>query len=282
MRRILKGLFANYKAAAQLNNKQIPFEHAIDLTDDIPVSQQPRRLPFSLKEPVKQQLNILERDGIITSSDTKYRAPIIPVIKKNGGIRIAIDYRSLNKKTLPKRFPIPHPDDLIEKVKKSSIFSVIDLKQGYYHIPTKEDDRHKTAFVVPWAKYECNRLPQGLVGAPFTFGETMNYLLKDFDFVVCFYDDLLIHSKTKEEHFRHVQLILERLSEYGLEVNEDKTQFFKSEVLFLGHIVSGTGIKIDAKKIYKNIDELRKFLGVTGFLRKFLRHYSMIAAPLYD
>ena len=167
---------------------------------------------------------------------------------------------------------------------------MLDLKQAYFHIPIKESDRDKTAFMVPWGKVQWRRLALGLVGAPFTFGEAMAFLFKDFDFVVRYFDDILIFSDSVVEHFRHFQMVLDRLAEYGFLINDDKCQLFQEEVLFLGYRVSGKGIRIDAKKIQdvtnfntpSTIDDLRKFLGITGFLRKFINNYGIEAAPLYD
>ena len=201
-----------YNEDVKENNKTIPFELSIDLLDPIPVSQQPMQFPHGLIEPIKAQLETLLKNDFIEASSC-YGSPIIPVVKKNGDIRIAIDYRAINKKTIPLRFPIPHPDELIEKVKGSAVFSVLDLKQGYFHIPVKKEDRIKTAFIVPWGKYQWKRLPLGLLGAPFTFGEAMPYLFKEMEFVVCYFDDILIFSKDVNEHFEHLQMALHRLAE---------------------------------------------------------------------
>ena len=245
----LDEMLSEYKMAVKSKCKEIPIEHYIDLKDDIPVSQQPRRVQYGLEQPIKEHIESLLKSGRIEQSTSRYGSPIIPIIKKNGEIRIAIDYRSLNKKTIPRRFPIPHQDELIQKVKGSSIFSVLDLKHGYYNIPVAKSDKKKTAFIVPWGKYEWAYLPLGLVGAPFTFGEAMAYVFKDFDFVAVYFDDILIFSKSIDEHFSHLQKVLERLAEYGFEINDLKSQLFFEEVLFLGYRVSGTGIQVDVKKI---------------------------------
>ena len=175
-------------------------------------------------------------------SSSAYGSPIIPIMKKHGEVRIAIDYRRLNKKTIPRRFPIPHPQDLIENVRGASVFSVVDLKQAYFHVAVKPSDRPKTAFLVPWGKYQWKRLPLGLLGAPFTFGEAMAYLFRDLEFVVCYFDDILIFSKNITDHLKHLKMTLDRLAEYGFIINDDKWQLFQEEVLFLGYRVSGKGM----------------------------------------
>ena len=287
---VLNRIMSDYKTAVKTKKKVIPIEHTIDLKDEIPVSQQPRRIPQGLQEPIKEHLEKLLKNGHVVPSNSSYGSPIIPIIKRNGDVRIAIDYRALNKKTIPRRYPIPHQDDLIQKVKGSSIFTVLDLKQGYYNIPVRKSDQEKTAFIVPWGKFEWPYMPLGLVGAPFTFGEVMAFIFKDFDFVVCFYDDMLIFSKNISEHFVHFRKVLDRLAEYGFEVNDIKSQLFMEEFLFLGFKVSAKGIQIDVKKMNdivnfstpENADDLRKFLGTTGFLRRFLKNFAIEAAPLYD
>ena len=108
-------------------------------------------------------------NDFIENSDSQYASPIVPIVKKNGSVKIAIDYRLLNKKTVPRPYHIPHPDDLFNKVKGSKVFSVLDLQNGYFHIPVKESDRHKTAFILPFGKFQWKRLALGLIGAPYTF-----------------------------------------------------------------------------------------------------------------
>ena len=155
----------DYKVAVEKSGKIIPFEHTIELTDDVPVSEQPRRLAHGLREPIAQALDMLQKNDFIEESSSAYSSPIIPVVKKNGEVRIAIDYRRLNKKTIPRRFPIPHPQDLIEKVRGSYVFSVLDLKQAYLHVPLKKSDRTKTAFVILWGKYRWKKVTARLIGS---------------------------------------------------------------------------------------------------------------------
>ena len=129
----------------------------------------------------------------------------------------------MNNKTIPRRFPIPHQADLVEKVNGAEVFSVFDLQQGYFNIPMKESDQHKTAFIVPWGKFQWKRLPLGLVGAPFTFSEAMQYLFSDIPFVVVYFDDILIFSQNVDDHMIHVNMVLERLAEYNFKINENKS-----------------------------------------------------------
>ena len=268
----------------------LPIEHSIDLLDDIPVNLPSRRLPYSLHTPVKEEINKLLANDFIENSDSQYALPIVPIVKKNGSVKIAIDYRLLNKKTVPRPYPIPHPDDLFNKVKGSKVFSVLDLQNGYFHIPVKESDRHKTAFILPFGKFQWKRLALGLIGAPYTFYGAMYEIFSDLPFVVVYFDDILIYSNTVEEHLRNLQEVFDRLVKYGLHINKEKSQLCLSEVTFLGFNVNGEGLRIHQRKIDdvvnfdvpQNLTDLRTFLGVFGFLRRFLDQFSTHAAPLFD
>ena len=202
----------------------LPIEHRIDLSDDIPVNLPSRRLPYSLHAPVKEEINKLLSNDFIEHSDSQYASPIVPIVKKNGSVKIAIDYRLLNKKTVPRPYPIPHPDDLFNKVKGSKVFSVLDLQNGYFHIPVKQSDRHKTAFILPFGKFQWKRLALGLIGAPYTFCGAMFEIFSDMPYVVVYFDDILIFSNTVEEHLSHLKEVFDRLIKYGLHINKDKSQ----------------------------------------------------------
>ena len=268
----------------------VNIEHDIKLTDNIPINQPPRRLPYSLQQPIKNEIEKLLSNDFIERSNSLYASPIVPIIKKNGKVKIAVDYRQLNKKTVPRTYPIPHPDDLFNKVKGAKYFSVLDLQNGYFHIPIKESDRHKTAFILPWDNFQWKRLALGLLGEPFTFSNAMHDIFADLPFVVVYFDDLMIYSTSIDEHLNHLEIIFERLLKYGLRINTDKSQLCLTEVTFLGFDVNSNGLKINATKISEvatfhtpqNQQQLRSFLGVTGFLRKFIPNFSIVASPLYD
>ena len=165
---------------------------------------------------------------------------------------------------------------------------MLDLQNAYFHIPIKKSDTHKTAFVLPWNKFEWKVLCYGLVDAPFTFTEAMTRIFSDLQFVVIYFDDILIFSKTAKEHLSHLRLVLDRLLEYRLHINESK--LCRHGVTFLGFDVNQDGLKINPGKIQKvveftvpkNLNELRKFLDMTGFLRRFIDGFSNLAAPFYD
>ena len=175
----LKTLIDDYRnsvAKLPLNDAtKLEVEHKIDLSDDSPVVLPARCLPYSLINPIKKEIDMLLKNGFITHSNSAYNSPIEPIVKKNGTIKIAVDHRSLNSKTVTTPFPIPHPEDLFNQVKGAKYFSVLDLQNAYFHIPIKKSDTHKTAFVLPWNKCEWKVLCCGLVGAPFTFTEAMTF-----------------------------------------------------------------------------------------------------------
>ena len=199
----------------------VPIEHTIELRDNTPVSTQPRRIPYSQREEIQKKIDELIENDFVEPSRSPYGAGVIPVLKRDGTLRICVDYRALNAKTIPRPFPIPRCDDLLEKIGGAKFFSVIDLKNGYFHIPIKEQDRYKTAFVLPWTKLQWKRLPQGLIGAPFTFAEVIVFVFQDLDaFVIAYFDDILIFSKDEESHVKHVEIVLDRLIKHNLRINE--------------------------------------------------------------
>ena len=194
---------------------------------------------------------------MIRPSSSPFGAPVLLVKKKNDTYRMCIDYRALNKITIRNRFPIPRVDDLLDKLAGASVFSKIDLKSGYHQVRMLESDVHKTAFRTQFGHYEFLVMPFGLTNAPATFSCMMNRIfLKHQDCVVVFFDDILVFSKSEEEHYKHLELVFQKLKENELYINPEKSTFFQNEIEYLGHIVCSDGIKVDPKKI-KCIQERR-------------------------
>ena len=229
--------------------------------------------------------------GYVEPFRSPYGANIIPVVKKDGNVRLCIDYRKLNAKTIVTPFPIQRIDDLLEKFKDAKIYSVIDLKNGYFNVPVRKKDRHKTAFILPNLKLQWRRMPQGLVGAPFTFAELIVFLFEDLGtFVVAYFDDICILSTNAAEHMQHVKIVLERLAKYGMHINKKESQWFKTEVDFLGHRITASGILPVSRKIDEvasfmspiNVSQLRGYLGLFSYYRKFIHKFAEKAAILYD
>ncbi|KAK8543626.1 hypothetical protein V6N13_076426 [Hibiscus sabdariffa] len=255
-----------------------------------PVSMAPYRMaPKELKE-LKVQLQELLDRGFIRPSVSPWGAPVLFVKKKDGTLRLCIDYRKLNKLTVKNKYPLPRIDDLFDQFHGASVFSKIDLRSGYYQLKVKDSDVFKTAFRTRYGHYEFLVMPFGLTNAPAAFMDMMNRVFQPYldQFVVVFIDDILVYSKSEVEHEEHLRIVLQTLREKQLYAKFSKCEFWLNEVIFLGHIVSAEGIRVDPKKIEaimgwkqpKNVSEVRSFLGLAGYYRRFVEGFSIIAAPL--
>jgi hypothetical protein len=270
-----------------------PVDHTIPLMPGAQPSSRPmyRLSPLELDE-VKRQVTDLLAKGMVRPSTSPYSAPILFVGKKDGGLRMCIDYRGLNATTVKNRYPLPRVDDLLDKLQGSSFFSSIDLQQGYNQIRIADSDIPKTAFRTPFGHFEYTVLSFGLVNAPATFQAVMDRIFRPFigRFVVCYLDDVLIYSKTKAEHLTHLRLVLDTLRREQLYAKRSKCHWAQPQVEYLGHVVSVDGVRMDPRKtaavrdwpVPTSVQDLRKFLGLTNYFRKFIARYSSLAAPLTD
>ena len=270
-------------------HRQIEF--AIDLVpSSAPISKAPYRLaPTEMKELMKQLQELLD-NGFIRPSVSPWGAPVLFVKKKDGSMRLCIDYRELNKVTIKNKYPLPRIDDLFDQLQGASYFSKIDLRSGYHQLRIKETDISKTAFRTRYGHFEFLVMPFGLTNAPAVFMDLMNRVCKPFldKFVIVFIDDILVYSKSKEEHEEHLRKVLELLRREKLYAKLSKCEFWLREVQFLGHVISQEGIKVDPAKIEaisnweppKTPTEVRSFLGLAGYYRRFIDDFSRIAIPL--
>lgn len=266
-------------------------EHTIELTPGATAPSKPtyRQSAKELSE-LKAQLEEMVEKGFIRPSKSPYGAPVLFVKKKDGGLRLCVDYRALNNVTVKNKYPLPRMDELFDRVQGAKYFSRIDLISGFYQIRVAEHDIEKTAFRTRYGHYEYLVLPMGLTNAPATFMHLMNETFRDYldDFVLAFLDDVLIYSNSLEEHERHVRLVLERLRQAKLYAKPSKCEFFKREVDFLGHRIGADGLKVMEDKVTaicqwptpKKVSDVRSFLGLAGFYRKFIKDFSRVAAPL--
>ncbi|GKB26615.1 putative reverse transcriptase domain-containing protein [Tanacetum coccineum] len=203
---------------------------------------------------------------------------------------MCIDYRELNKLTVKNRYPLPRIDDLFDQLQGSSVYSKIDLRSGYHQLRVRDEDIPKTAFRTRYGHYEFQVMPFGLTNAPAVFMDLMNRVCKPYldKFVIVFIDDILIYSKSKEEHAEHLKLILELLKKEELYAKFSKCDFWLSKVQFLGHVIDSEGIHVDPAKIEsikdwaspKTPTEIRQFLGLAGYYRRFIKGFSKIAKPM--
>ena len=198
-----------------------------------------RMAPAELKE-LKAQLQVLLDRDFVRPSISPWGAPVLFVKKKDGSMRLCVDYRQLNKVTIKNKYPLPRIDDLFDQLKGASVFSNIDLRSGYYQLKVKDSDVPKTAFRTRYGHYEFKVMPFGLTNAPAAFMDLMNRVFQLYldKFVIVFIDDILVYSKTKSDHEQHLRIVLQTLRDKQLYAKLSKCEFWLSEVTFLGHVVS--------------------------------------------
>ena len=266
-------------------------EHTIELDDPKPFKQRYRRIPPHMFEEVRDHLRQLEVEGVIRPSKSQYSSPVVCCCKKDGKLRLCVDYRLLNSRTRKDNYCLPRVDEILDSLRGAKYFSRLDLKSGYHQISIKEEHKPYTAFTVgPLGFWEHNRLAFGLCNSPGTFQRVMEDCFSDLNLRIMYIyiDDIIIFSETEEDHLERLQLVFQRLRDCGLKLSVGKCAFAQSQVSFLGHLISAEGVRPDPDKIEKvkdwsaprNPKELRSFLGFAGYYRKFVENYSGIARPL--
>ncbi|GJX71234.1 putative reverse transcriptase domain-containing protein [Tanacetum coccineum] len=237
-----------------------------------------------------EQLKELSDKGLLRPSSSPWGALVLFVKKKDGSFWMCIDYRELNELTVKNRYPLPRIDDLFNQLQGSSVYSKIDLRSGYHQLRVREEDIPKTAFRTRYGHYEFQVMPFGLTNAPAVFMDLMNRVCKPYldKFVIIFIDDILIYLKNKKEHKEYLKLILELLKKEELYAKFSKCKFWIPKVQFLGHVIDSEGIHVDPAKIEsikdwtspKSPTEIRQFLGLAGYYRRFIEGFSKIAKPM--
>ncbi|KAG0741236.1 hypothetical protein G6F22_005145 [Rhizopus arrhizus] len=267
-------------------------EHVIDTGEAKPVNRPPFKMSPRELDELQRQLKELLSAGFIRPSYSPWGAPVLFVRKKDGSLRMCIDYRAINSLTKRISTPLPRIDECLERLGGAKYFSSIDLKSGYHQVRIRKEDIPKTAFNTRYGSYEFLVLPFGLTNSPPTFQKMMNDVLRDYvdKFVLVYLDDILIFSKTKDEHEKHLRMVLQRLRENKLYVNPKKCDFNKKAVEFLGYRVSEKGVLPSSSKINAirewprptNVQEVRQFIGLCSHYRRFISGFSTVATPLTD
>ena len=270
-------------------------EMEIDTGDAPPKKQRPRRMPFAVRQEVSKQLKRMQDAQVIQPSKSPWASPVVLVRKRDGTHRFCIDYRELNSVTKPDTYPLPRIEDLLDQLGESHYFSTLDLSSGFWQIRIHPDSVEKTAFTTPQGLFEFRVMPFGLTNAPGVFQRLMQQVLMGLnpedgpDFVSVYIDDILVFSKTLEEHLLHLERVLKRIIDVGLKLKPAKCQFFRQEVEYLGHTITPLGLKtsnrhvtaVDQFPTPTHIREVRRFLGMVSYYRRFIPSFAKIAHPLH-
>ncbi len=267
-------------------------QHFIPTSDNVPINLPSYRIPLHLKAKARKVINEYLGTGIIEPSNSEYCSPLLLIKKPNTDeVRVIIDYRALNAKSKRDAFSSPRADDLIDKLEGATVFTKLDVKAAFHNIEIAEEDRHKTAFRFDGKLYQWKRCPFGLSSAPATYNRLMAGILSPFEkFTAGYYDDVVVFSKSKEEHYKHLDLVLSALYKAGLKLNKDKCSIAVDSVNFLGFRISRNSVtltdsKVDTIKKYpvpKSVKQVKRFLGLTGFYRKLVDNYAIKASPLNE
>ena len=268
-------------------------KHVIRLDNKIPFHERYRRIPPHQYEEVKNHLKEMLEIGAIRKSQSPWASAVVLVRKKDGALRFCIDLRKLNARTIKDAQTLPRIEESLDSLCGAVIFTSLDLKSSYWQVELDKDSIPYTAFTIgPLGFYECLRMPFGLTNAPAMFQRLMENCLGDLhlNWCIIYLDDIIIYSKTPEEHVERLEAIFKKLSSAGLKLKPSKCEFFKSQITYLGHIVSYEGIAADPKKIKaiqlwprsETVTQVRKFTGLTNYYRKFIHNYVKIAKPLHQ
>ena len=266
-------------------------EHSIDLIPNArPFKSPPFRAGPKTRELEQFEVTKQLKAGVIEPAQSEWAAPVLFAPKKDGRLRFCIDYRKLNEMTVKDSYPLPRMDECIDSLGEAKVFTTLDAYSGYWQMPIREEDRDKTAFVCHAGTYQYRRMPFGLTNAPASFQRALDLILTKYKWKTCliYLDDIIVYSKTVEEHINHVDDILRCLSAAGVTLKIKKCKFFTTTVEYLGHVIKPGQLEIDptnTKSLREalpptNKSELRSFLGLANVYRRFIDNFSTIAGPL--
>ncbi|XP_036148743.1 uncharacterized protein LOC118647611 [Monomorium pharaonis] len=272
-------------------------EHSIPTINDVPIHTKQYRFPPVHKAEIDSQVNKLLSSDMIEYSSSPYNSPVWIVPKKPDSLgnkqwRMVIDYRNLNEKTIGDAYPLPNITDILDQLGSAKYFSVLDLASGFHQIPMAPKDAPKTAFSTPYGHYQFKRMPFGLKNAPSTFQRLMDNVLSGLqgNELFVYMDDIVIYARSLKEHEVKFERLMKRLKAANLQLQPDKCEFLRQEVAYLGHIICADGVRPDPNKVEavikfpvpKNVKNIKQFLGLVGYYRKFIPNFSKIAKPLTD
>lgn len=270
--------------------------HEIPLKQERVTYVKERRYPQALRQHIRDELESLKRQGIIVDSTSPYNSPLwavkkrIPEGENQERYRVVVDYRKLNENTVDERYPLPRFEDILDRLSGAKVFSTLDLKAGYHQIRMHPKDQEKTAFTFERGHYEFTRMPFGLKNAPLTFQRLMDEFLRGIDESMCqvYMDDLLVFSKTLDEHIEHLRDVFHRIRQFGLKLSEEKTVLGQDQINFLGHTISKDGVRPDIRKVAaiqrmaipRDIKGIRRLLGTLNYYRRFVPEMAECLVPL--
>lgn len=266
-------------------------EMEIDTGDNSPIKLRPYRTPLQSREIVEKAVNDMLASKVIERGHSEWSCPVVLVTKKDGSVRFCCDYRKLNAVTKSTTYPLPNIDDILSTMTGANYFTTLDCRSGYWAIPLSEDAKKKSTFSCHLGSFKWNVMPFGLKNAPSKFMQLMDIVLHDMrNYCSCFIDDIVVYSKTFEEHIMHLQTVFDRLRQHKLKLKMQKCHFVQAETEYLGFIITNKGIKPNPEKVQAirnlqppvNVRQTRGFLGMINFYRRYVPNFSEIARPIID
>ena len=272
---------------------QSPVTMKIILKDEIPIYHRPRRISYADQSIVEDQVSEWLRDGIIQQSLSEYSSPVVLVPKKDGSKRLCCDFRKLNEKIMRDNFPMVLVDDVLHKLQSAKIYTTLDLRNGFFHVPVDEESRKYTAFVTHNGQYEFLFVPFGLCNSPAVFSRFVFSIFRDLiqnGTIIVYIDDIIIPAVSEEENISKLKIVLDIAEKHDLRIKWEKCQFLCNKVNFLGYVIENSTISPSVEKTHAincfpmpcDRKSLQRFLGLTSFFRRFIRDYALIAKPLSD